>query len=397
MQKKKWSEAKFIFVVFSLLFIFFILFLLVFTLQQKTNEPGIKNKLESKIPSFSGGASSGTGTLRFCLDKSPTLTNPSNQNATANIRFNITINYADDGCSSISFSDNSSLFNISSTGLINFTPSGEKVEAINITISDYFFSRSALFNITISPALNLEPNYTKFSDLTTNSSSFSESEYYSTSRYTLETSSARITWLDSVNISNQNFDQYVNFSSGFISLDIANLHSSFNSSAQLSIENVTCPVNVYFVPYVALSNDDIISNGTSCSSTTDPSCTNIICSGTTVTFNVSHFSSYGAQSSSGGGGATSASISTGSPLKRLIISSTPTPTQQNTDYSLQITDPFPLSIPQLEQPQKIIAENKSLTNSSTSHSPLPTSVLPTTLLILLSISLVILSLTLSRR
>lgn len=389
MQKKKWSEAKFLSVVSMLILIFLIFSSLIFVLQKKSTS------IEVKIPSFSGGATSATGTVRFCLDKSPSLTNPGNKNATENTLFTLTINYSDEDCSSLSFSDNSTLFNITSTGLINFTldESGVRKELINITLSDAIFSVSTLFNITLNSYL--QPNYTKFSDDDTSESNDYGSDYLSNfSRYTLSTSNAKITWLNPVNTIGQNFDQYINFSSGFISVDVAKLNVSFNNSAQISIENVTCPVDIYFVSYVSLSNADIVSNGTLCSSSTDPSCTNKICSGTTVTFNVSHFSSFGASSSSGGGGGVASS---GGPIRRKTISTTPSPEKE---VKISVTEeeqtaPTPTTS-ELEQPKQTISENKTTIQTQSIKITEYYDWLPIILLSVLFLSLIILSFILSR-
>ncbi len=393
MQKKKWSEAKFISVVSMLIFIFLISSSLIFVLQKKSTST------EVNIPSFSGGASSGTGTLSLCLDKAPTLTAPGNKAATANILFNFTINYTDDGCSSVSFSDNTTLFDITSAGLISFTPTESNVntEAINITISDSFFSRSTLFNITMSSGSS-QPNNTKFSGNTTNTSSFAD--LTNISNYNLSTSLATITWFNTVNVVAQNFDQYVNFSSGFVSVDSANLNISLNSSAQISIENVTCPVDVYFTPYVALSNNEIISNGTLCSSSTDPTCTNQVCSGTTVTFNVSHFTSFGTSSSSsaGGGGA----ASSGGPIRRRTTSIPSAQVIKKETQLSSITEEqklTTLSIPsEIEQPKQITpVQTKTISKISETVSTKLYDSLSILLLITLFISLVILSFILSRK
>lgn len=144
MQKKKWSEKKFLsLAVFTV--ILFLVFFLVVLLQKSA----VVQKVE-----LTGGASSVQGTLTLCFDRAPNITNPGNQNAVAVVLFNLTINVTNSGCSSVSLSDNSSLFNITSAGLINFTPqeSDVKTEAVNITASDAFLNSSITFNIAIASA-----------------------------------------------------------------------------------------------------------------------------------------------------------------------------------------------------------------------------------------------------
>lgn len=124
------------------------------------------------------------------------------------------------------------------------------------------------------------------------------------SGFNLSTSLGAIKWLNTVNIFGINLDQFVNFSSKFMSVDTANLNTSLNGSAQLSISGVTCPVDIYFKQGVSTSNADITSNGVKCTSSTDPACTNIACSGGTVSFNVTHFTSYGTTTQSSASTAT---------------------------------------------------------------------------------------------
>jgi uncharacterized membrane protein YgcG len=79
-----------------------------------------------------GGA---TATTSLCLVKLPTFNNLTNQSTQHSFEFTYQINYTDGNNGTIVFSDNTSLFNINSTGFINFTPSFGQVGNESVLIS----------------------------------------------------------------------------------------------------------------------------------------------------------------------------------------------------------------------------------------------------------------------
>ena len=67
-----------------------------------------------------------------------------------------------------------------------------------------------------------------------------EGDLNSVSNAVVERSSfGKIEWIDNVDVDGQDLDAYINISSNFISLDAVKLHSSLNSSANLSFYNLT--------------------------------------------------------------------------------------------------------------------------------------------------------------
>ncbi|MBI2666011.1 hypothetical protein HYX13_00200 [Candidatus Woesearchaeota archaeon] len=112
----------------------FILVVLLLSLQ------GINFLLINTVPLLTGGATESTrGDVDFCLDKPPTITSIGAQTATSGTVFSLQVLATDTGDDdSLTFSDNTSLFAISSSGAISFTPTAADVGAnpILITVED---------------------------------------------------------------------------------------------------------------------------------------------------------------------------------------------------------------------------------------------------------------------
>lgn len=102
----------------------------------------------------------------------------------------------------------------------------------------------------------------------------------------------KIKWSNNVNLVNQQLDNYVSIGDGFISVDVANLDSTFDSQATLSIKNVKClefdPTQIIYKTDYSISADEIRS-GETCPSNV---CSNPICTGNTLNFTVTGFSGY---------------------------------------------------------------------------------------------------------
>ena len=94
----------------------------------------------------------------------------------------------------------------------------------------------------------------------------------------------KIVWNNIVNATNQDFDANVNISANFVSVNSSGLHSSFNSSANITLYNLS------FIQPVIQVND----NGgfVTCTGTTTPSCTILSYSSGILVFNTSHFTSF---------------------------------------------------------------------------------------------------------
>ena len=101
----------------------------------------------------------------------------------------------------------------------------------------------------------------------------------------------------SINTENEDYDKHIKIEDGFISVNTSALDSSFNSSSILTIEGVTCPVaTISYAEGFFSTKDDIIANGRNC--IIDGVCSNVQCAGTTLTFDVSHFTGFAAGSNS---------------------------------------------------------------------------------------------------
>ena len=96
-----------------------------------------------------------------------------------------------------------------------------------------------------------------------------------------------------INAENQDFDSNIVIDDEFISVNTAALDSSFNSSATISIEGVTCPVDVITYKEGSFAaKDDILAGGSNC--ILDGVCSNVVCSAGTLTFDVAHFTGFAA-------------------------------------------------------------------------------------------------------
>jgi len=112
-----------------------------------------------------GSATTATGEAFLCLgQKAPTITPIVDQNATAGAAFTLQVNATFYGSNtSISYADNTTLFNIDANGLISFTPAAGDVgtHSILITVEDssgcLTTSSTEDFKITISAAEEEEP------------------------------------------------------------------------------------------------------------------------------------------------------------------------------------------------------------------------------------------------
>ena len=152
-----------------------------------------------------------------------------------------------------------------------------------------------------------QPTYTNF-PLAYGTTDFSqESDLSSVSQMTLATAYGKIKWFGSVYAAGEDYDSHVNIGSLFVSINASALHSSVNSSANVTLSGVNCDnFNLYYAPGFYSSASDVIAAGTLVatqankgSDCTDTSiCTNVQCSGSTLTFTAQHFDSFGGSSGS---------------------------------------------------------------------------------------------------
>lgn len=145
------------------------------------------------------------------------------------------------------------------------------------------------------------PSYSNFDDDDT--TNFSEvADFSSVTNLTLGiTGKGKIQFPEAYSVdasSNADYDTNVIIDTGFVSVNTAALDSSFNSTATITIEGVTCPVDVitYKEGTYNTRDDIILFGGSNCE--IDGVCTNKQCTAGTLTFDVSHFTGFAAGSNS---------------------------------------------------------------------------------------------------
>lgn len=116
------------------------------------------------------------------------------------------------------------------------------------------------------------------------------------SNYRLANQKGFVQWSNPVNVRGADFDSHARIGDGFASFDIANLHSSLDTEAQVQLDIGTCTnVTLYYASAFYESLSDIKENGQVCNEGTNPACSNISCEDGIVTFTIPHFDSVGGE------------------------------------------------------------------------------------------------------
>ena len=148
-----------------------------------------------------------------------------------------------------------------------------------------------IFQSTTSPLLPTSTTFT--SEETTN---FSEVTLSSVTSLTLAIDNkGKIAFPSdhSINAEDDDYDTNIVIEDEFISVNTAVLDSTFNSSATLTLEGVTCPVQtISYKEGAFISKEDIIAGGRNCE--LDEVCSNIQCNAGVLTFDVAHFTGFAA-------------------------------------------------------------------------------------------------------
>ena len=155
-------------------------------------------------------------------------------------------------------------------------------------------------NYTVeSGIIGTAPNVTNFpiEDGSTNFSALDD--YTNVTNMTLANENGTIQFPEdySVNASGEDYDSNVVIGEGFVSVNISNLDSSFNHSVNITLNNVTCDVDIYYSEGFYTVISQILDDDNECTADTNPSCTNVECDddNDTVTFTISHFSGFAVQ------------------------------------------------------------------------------------------------------
>ncbi|MCX6767869.1 MAG: right-handed parallel beta-helix repeat-containing protein [Candidatus Micrarchaeota archaeon] len=161
-----------------------------------------------------------------------------------------------------------------------------------------FFKNNIITNVDNGVNLMINSRVWLYGNTITNTPSYKIYSRIGTNVYNV-TNADKSVWLS---FSNKNTNNSVDFGSAYyvaegIAAVNSSLNSNWNTSATITIPFSwgKCPfVNLYFWDNYTTDVNEIIANGQLCTSMTTPACTLISCDGTTLTFSVTRFSSYGA-------------------------------------------------------------------------------------------------------
>jgi hypothetical protein len=144
-----------------------------------------------------------------------------------------------------------------------------------------------------------EPDTTEFGTGHGTTDFSSEPDLTSVEGLVLGTSDGSIEFPDShsINAEGEDYDSYVEIGANFVSVDSSNLDDSFNSSANITLQIASETATIYYASGAFSSASDIITGGQVCTEFTDPSCTIISHTPTSITFQVSHFTGFAVGSS----------------------------------------------------------------------------------------------------
>ncbi|MCK5629525.1 MAG: hypothetical protein KAI26_02815 [Nanoarchaeota archaeon] len=92
-----------------------------------------------------------------------------------------------------------------------------------------------------------------------------------------------------INAESTDFDNHVKIENSVISVNTSALHSTFNNSATLTFNNINCNTPYVYYSNTANTRAAILTENKLC---LPPRCTNIQCTGSTLTVDVAHFSGY---------------------------------------------------------------------------------------------------------
>ncbi|PIN69162.1 hypothetical protein COV93_06565, partial [Candidatus Woesearchaeota archaeon CG11_big_fil_rev_8_21_14_0_20_43_8] len=171
-------------------------------------------------------------------------------------------------------------FNGTSWLIINATDGSGHAVTNNFSINVYYIDPVTTVNIS------------EFANQsgTTNLSNKTMRQLMNLSNFKLAKSTGSIQWLANTNLIHQNLVRHTYFASKLIAVNTSALDSTFNSSASLEVTGVDCSdYAIYRSSAFHNSAASVIAEATECPSNI---CTSVSCSGTTLLFTVSGFSSY---------------------------------------------------------------------------------------------------------
>jgi len=125
-----------------------------------------------------------------------------------------------------------------------------------------------------------------------------EGNIFNATNLTIVDESSQVVWKTSVNVATANISKNVKLGPGFISLNMAELDDSFNTSADVTLTVDGCEnLQVYYSPSGFFSTlDDMKLDGNTIPVACDGTyCQDLSCSGTTLSFNAVHFDGFGGE------------------------------------------------------------------------------------------------------
>lgn len=111
---------------------------------------------------------------------------------------------------------------------------------------------------------------------------------------TLHNSTTKVQWHNNIFACGEYYSNII--LSDYISLNAQNLHPSIDTPATITMQ-ASCPAEIRFNQNFSSNKAEAL-KGQVCNAGTTPACTNIACGNNTITFDVEHFGSYAAQSTS---------------------------------------------------------------------------------------------------
>ncbi len=183
------------------------------------------------------------------------------------------------------------------TNVCNSTTTPSCYNFTSLNAGTVVFNVSSWSNYSIEgdvQIIGVLPNINNFSTIYGATNFSAITDFTNVTDLTLATQFGKIQFASNygVNISGANLDSAVVIGNGFVSVNTSALSSSFNHSANITLNNLACPGKIYFGNNVYSSVSSIIAEGNVCNASSDPSCTSIVCVGNNLTFTVSHFTGF---------------------------------------------------------------------------------------------------------
>jgi len=217
-----------------------------------------------------------TGQMRMCFNEPARINNDCNSYSYAQEQYSCFINATDREGRNISYSDNSTLFNINNNGTIEFIPLRENIGYYNIilNISDGSVCPNSVTTKAMGLYVCMEPAWDNFKNhLTTNLSNLSC--WNAVENFTIGIPyKAMINFtINILKMDGYDFDQNLNLSYNYINVNVSAL-PSLNTSAEITLYNLSLNTTII------IWNNRVCDNNTCCITKYNNN---------NLTFNVSNF------------------------------------------------------------------------------------------------------------